>query len=193
MVMRTQNELKELYKEHLELAWADSKMVDYCSKKAEIVIETEDGYLLEIEKQSIKKNFCFGYGMYLNSTPEEEEMADNNAEYARTNADYFVRENLKWYDTWIKELKENGAYVSKIGHYTGQDKNCKLQFFTSGKGSWGRTPADDPETYKKLSAEDTNNLLNAFNTARENMIKRLNTYLKKYGLSKLNIWTYLRD
>ena len=191
--MKNQKELKELYRKNLELAWDDPKMVDYCSKQAEIVVETEDGYLLEIEKQSIKKDFCFGYGMYLNSTEEEEKFADDNAHNARTNEKYFIRENLKYYDEWIKEIEENGAYVSIIGHYTGQTKDCKLQFFTSGRGSWGRTPMDQPETYKKLNEEDTKNLINAFKQGKENMIKRLQTYLKKFGLSKLNVWTYLRD
>ena len=194
--MKTQKELKELYKENLKLAWDDPKMVEFCSKQAEQVVETEDGWLIEVERQNIKKHFCFGYGMYLNSTPEEEEFADRQAENARTSTKHFIDENLEEYNRRIKNLKEHDAYVSLTGHYYSQKPGCKLQHYTCDYGchygSWNEN-LEDTTKWKKLSENDKNELIAAFERAKESLLKRLNTYLKKYGLSKLSVWTYLVD
>ena len=193
MMTQLQKDLHEEYRKNLELAWDGyQSMVDYCVKKAEIVVKTEDGDLLEIERQNIKTHFCFGYGYCGISDEEDEERASNMAHHARTQAQYFIDENLEWYDNWIKQIEKYGAYVSKNGHYTRQPKECKLQHFTSGKGCWNRYPEDDPNM-KKLSETDTQKLIQGFKDAREHMVKRLNTYLKKYGLEKLDVWTYLVD
>ena len=194
--MKDQKTLKELYKENLKLAWDDPKMVEFCSKKAEQVVETEDGWLIEVERQNIKTHFCFGYGMYLNSTEEEEKFADDNAHNARTNEKYFINENLEEYDKRIKNLKNHDAYVSLIGKYYSQKPGCKLQHYACdfglGYGTWNENLKDETK-WKKLSENDKNELIAAFERAKESLIKRLNTYLKKYGLSKLDVWTYLRD
>lgn len=192
MMTEIQKQLHEEYREQLKLAWSDPGMVDYCTKHADQVVKTEDGYLLEVKRQSIKKNFCFGYGMYLQSTEEEEKFADDEAHQARTNINYFIKENLKYFNSWIDAIKKYGAYRSANGRYYSQEPSCRLQCYTTGRGAWGRTPEDDPN-YVKLSETDTQKLLQAFEDGKEAMKKRLATYLKKYGLSKLNVWTYLRD
>lgn len=185
--MKSQKELKELYRENLKLAWNDPHMVDFCSKQADQVVETEDGYLLEVERQNIETHFCFGYGYCGISDDESENRAFDNCDYARTNEKYFIKENLKYFDKNIKDLEENDCYVSLNGKYYSQSKDCKLQNYRC----YGHNTPDND--YKKLSDTDKQNLIDAFKAGRENMIKRLNTYLKKYGLTKLDCWTYLRD
>ena len=46
---------------------------------------------------------------------------------------------------------------------------------------------------KKLTREEIYSLIKGYEEVRQMFTKRLKTYLKKYGLSKLNVWTYLRD
>lgn len=194
--MRSQKELKELYKENLKLVWDDPKMVEFCSKNAEQVVETEDGWLIEVERQNIKKHFCFGYGYCGISDEEDEDRASNMAHHARTDVDYFIKENLEEYNRRIKNLKEHDAYVSLTGHYYSQKPGCKLQHYTCDYGchygSWNEN-LNDTTKWKKLSENDKNELISAFERAKESLLKRLNTYLKKYGLSKLSVWTYLVD
>ena len=194
--MKEQKVLKELYKENLKLVWDDPKMVDYCSKQAEQVVETEDGWLIEIERKNIKTRFCFGYGFCGVSTEDEEDGASNMAHHARTQVDYFIEENLKEYNERIKNLKEHDAYVSLTGKYYSQKPGCKLQHYMCdyhfGYGTWNEN-LKDTNKWKKLSENDKNELIAAFERAKESLIKRLQTYLKKFGLSKLNVWTYLRD
>lgn len=192
MMNELQKQLHEEYREQLRLAWSDEHMVDYCTKKAEIVVKTSDGYLLEVERQNIKKRFCFGHGYCGVTTQEEMDDASKMAKHARTNQDYFIKENLEWYDSWIKEIEENGAYISIKGKYYSQTEDCLLRGFQSGRSSWYNRIENNPD-YRKMPNEDTQQLLDAFKEARESMKKRLNTYLKKYGLSKLHVWTYLVD
>lgn len=190
MSKELQKKLHEEYKEELKLAWNDPKMVEFCTKQAEIVVKTSDGYYLEVEKKSIKKDFCFGYGYCGVSNEEEQNNASEMAQHTRENANYFIKENLDYYNSWINEIEKYGAYISKGGKYYGQKENCLLRNFTSGRRcDWW----NDEDDYEKMSEKDTQNLLDAFKEAKENMMKRLNVYLKKYGLKNLNVWTYLVD
>ena len=54
----TQKELKVLYKTILENeVWNTADMVDYCIKKANYIVEIENGDIVVIEKPTIKKRF----------------------------------------------------------------------------------------------------------------------------------------
>ncbi len=64
-------------------------MAKFCLNNTAAIIE-HNGKLYDIEKPSIKKDFCFGFGMYGISTDDEQTTADNMAEVARTQADYFI-------------------------------------------------------------------------------------------------------
>ena len=200
-MMKTQKELKELYKEELKKVWDDLEMVDYCSKKAAYIIE-HNGKLYEIEKPNIKKDFCFGYGFNGGSTEEEENNAFNMEELARTKTDYFIEENLKDIDWWLKKLNEilknmrlnwvEGSHpIWMIGtkeHYYNQPSDCLLSAYTvvdTFRDGFDGELCTDTELLEKLIA--------GYETVKTEFIKRLNSYLKRYGLSKLNTWTYLRD
>lgn len=201
-MMNTQKELKELYKEELKKVWgSDSKMVDYCIKKVAYVIE-HSGKLYEIEKPNIKKDFCFGYGFNGGSTEEEETNAFNMEEWAKTKTDYFIEENLKDVDSWLKNLNDilenmrlnwaEGSHpIWMIGtdeHYYKQPSDCLLSSYSvvdTHKGIFNGELCFDTELLGKL--------IEGYETVKADFVKRLNTYLKRYGLSKLNTWTYLRD
>ncbi|MBR4397056.1 MAG: hypothetical protein IKS93_04305, partial [Methanobrevibacter sp.] len=84
-----QKALKEEYKELLKDVWGnDERMIDYCLKKNELLLKTEKGYILEIEKQGIKKDFCFGYRLSSYDT-EEYDAANRMASHVQSDADYF--------------------------------------------------------------------------------------------------------
>ena len=46
---------------------------------------------------------------------------------------------------------------------------------------------------KQLDNDDIALIVAGLEEVKKSFIKRLNTYLKKYGLSKINAWTYLVD
>ena len=181
--MRTQKESKDLYMEIVKTeVWPKSpKMQEFARKQVGYIIELSSGKIICVDKPTIEKDFCFGYGMYLRSTDEEEDRAFSMAQKAET-----VRSVVDW-------LKEVYIYVN----YCGQPADSNLVSYTITDTFEG--PKLRPEYWKrykglqKIGEEDIQRIIHGLEEAKKAFEKRLNTYLKKYGLSKLNVWTYLVD
>lgn len=199
----TQKELKAAYTEELKKAWNDDEMVKYCSKSTAFVIE-HNGALYGIEKPKIETSFCFGYGINGIADTEQERTAEAMAETARKSKEYFINQNLENLNRWIKSLQKilddmgkNGAegshprYMIETGeHYGGQKEDCRLRYysivdtFNTFNGTMGKI-CNDTELIKKLIA--------GYEEVKTEFIKRLNAYLKRYGMSKVKTWSYLSD
>lgn len=190
--MRTQQELKEVLKNALSEVWS-GKMLDYCLKESDHIVELENGDIISIDKPRIEKDFCFGHGYCGVSTQEEEDRADNMAHYARTNADYFLEQNLKGIDQSIKAFEEvaSGKQQAFLNiNYTGQSESNPLKCVIWCRGY---ETEDYKVKYNELSQEGARRISEGYKEVRNQFIKRLSTYLKKYGLSKVNTWSYLSD
>ncbi len=196
-----QKKLKEKYMDIIcRDVWASAKMQEFCKKKCEYVIELSNGTIIDIDKPSIEKNFCFGYGMYARSTDEEVASAEACAEHAKTNAEYFIQENMKQVTDNIVALQEalvGGKEVYTFIKYCGVPDTSSLMGWKCCR-IW-ENPENEPwqwsnlRTVRKLEKEDIQRLIDGYEEVGKRFRKRLQTYLKKYGLSKLNVWTYLRD
>lgn len=199
----TQKELKAAYTEELKKAWNDDKMVKYCSKSTAFVIE-HNGALYGIEKPKIETSFCFGYGINGIADTEQERTAEAMAEAARKSKEYFINQNLENLNRWIKSLQKilddmgknwaegsHPRYMIETGeHYGGQKEDCRLRYysivdtFNTFNGTMGKI-CNDTELIKKLIA--------GYEEVKTEFIKRLNAYLKRYGMSKVKTWSYLSD
>lgn len=196
-----QKDLKEKYMQIIcAEVWKDKDMQEYARKECEYVVELSSGNIICLEKPRIQKDFCFGMGMYGTYTDDDFNRAEDCAENARTNEDYFLSENLKEITEKINALSE--CLTGKLEcytytHYIGQPENSLLKGYTITR------IADNPE-YKpgrwsnmadvqKIGSEDIQRIINGLEVVKERFEKRLHTYLKRYGLSKLNVWTYCRD
>lgn len=180
---------KELFLEELNKVWKESdKMIDYCFKKADCIVELDDGDILTIDKPSIETHFCFGYGYCGVSTQEEINRAYTAEEKARANGDYFKRQNLRVIDEWIKELKDSNVRIYKFISYYGlteKDHLKSVRVFNY----WENVPNGAVE----ISENERKAILAGYEEVRARFNKRLDTYLKRYGTSKLKTWTYLID
>lgn len=200
--MKNQKELKEKYMNIIKAeVWQnDERMQEYSRKECEYVVELSNGNIIDIEKPRIEKNFCFGMGMYATYTQEEFEAAEELADNARKNVDYFISENMKQITDkiyYLKEALENKREVYTFLHYSGQPENSELVAYNCVR------ICDNPEyapfrwynlqAVKKLSSEDIQAIIDGLEEIAKKFMKRLNTYLKRYGLEKLNVWTYCRD
>ena len=200
--MKNQKELKEKYMNIIraEVWQNDERMQEYARKECEYVVELSNGNIIDIEKPRIEKNFCFGMGMYATYTQEEFEAAEELADNARKNVDYFISENMKQITDkiyYLKEALENKREVYTFLHYSGQPENSELVAYNCVR------ICDNPEyapfrwsnlqAVKKLSSEDIQAIIDGLEEVAKKFMKRLNTYLKRYGLEKLNVWTYCRD
>lgn len=200
--MRTQKELKEKYMNIIKTeVWQDSeRMQEYARKQCDYVVELSNGKIIDIEKPRIKKDFCFGMGMYATYTQEEFEAAEDLAENARSNVEYFINENMKQITEkigYLKEALDGKKEVYTYVHYSGQPEDSDLVAYNSVR------ICDNPEyaplrwsnlqSVKKLTNEDIQAIIDGLEEVAKKFMKRLNTYLKRYGLEKLNVWTYCRD
>ena len=196
--MRTQKELKPILEKELSKVW-DEHMKNYCMKETAYIIELSDGSILPIEKPRIKKDFCFGYGMYLQATDEDYKRADNMRKAAETNTDYFINQNLEPLERQLKALKEEHKNVYTSLRYNDEQEGDLLKSYLVTR-EW-ETPENDFDNrvfmglrdVKKISDDDVNLIIEGLEEVKKAFIKRLNTYLKRYGLSKVNAWTYLVD
>lgn len=185
--MRDQKALKETYRTELEKYW-DAHMVDYLMKNFSYIVEFDNGEILEIDKPSIKKDFCFGHGLYGVSTEEEYQGAAAMAKKAETDTNYFVAKNMEPLNRWIEDLKDDSYEIYTRAHYNKQPEGCHLVALEFLK-PWDKTP----EGYRKLSKKEIQTIIAGYEEVKKTFSKRLNTYLKRYGLTKVNSWTYLVD
>ena len=199
--MKTQKELKEKYMDIIKReVWSDEHMQEFARKQCAYIVELSNGNIIDIDKPRIETNFCFGMGMYATYTQEEFEAAEELAENARKNVNYFISENMNQITEKIDSLKEaleNKKEVYTYIHYTGQPDNSDLVDYSCV--SISHNPEFEPyrwsnlKAVRKLSNEDIQAIIDGLNEVAKTFMKRLNTYLKKYGLEKLNVWTYCRD
>ena len=200
--MKNQKELKEKYMNIIKTeVWQDdSKMQEYARKECEYVVELSNENIIDIEKPRIQTSFCFGMGMYATYTQEEFEATEELADNARKNVNYFINENMRQITEKIdclKEALENKREAYTFVHYSGQPADSELVTYNCVR------LCDNPEyapfrwsnlqSVKKLSSEDIQAIIDGLEEVSKKFAKRLNTYLKKYGLEKLNVWTYCRD
>jgi hypothetical protein len=179
------NKMKELIEKEFNKIWNNNrKMVDYCMKKVTGVVQLENGKLFCFEKPSIETHFCFGYGQNGISTEEDFE----NALQEKINAskkEYFVKENIKVFDRIEKILNSDKKIYSFIAYLKGENiVGIEVEDYFYGKSELFTGYITD---------KDKENLLNELENQKKMFMKRLETYWKKYGSSKLKTWTYLVD
>lgn len=150
--------------------------------------ELTTGEIVEIEKPKIKTTFCFGYGFCGRSSNEEQAEASKMVMTARKSEKFFISENLKQIDVQIKEAEDEtrNGYLFGTGILDGF---YTIGFMPEYKHSmyYGNKP------HKVISADDRAGYIVALKKCKERFEKRLQTYLKRYGLSKIESWSYLCD
>lgn len=212
--------LKEIKQEWIKLNLLNEKQTESAQKKwnkyyndtySDVVKVGE--YFFPIEKSRMKKDFCFGYGLNGVSTEEEYTGAVEMKNHASKNEKYFLDENLNEINEEIKVLE---AYIKNIDNlynfhedlrkneldrynydgkiflyssYRNRDYQVNYTFYNN---------LNEYHPYKNFilreaTKEEIEIILNALIQEKENFTKRLQTYLKRYGTSKLRTWTYLVD
>lgn len=189
--MRTQKELKEVYRNCVEDIWSDKGMIDYCMKNIGYIVEFSNGNIAEIDKPTIKKDFCFSHGYCGVSTQEDEERANRCVEIASSDENYFYNKNMKDLYETIENLEKakrrDNLYLHQA--YYGQSEDNILRAYVY-KDMYNEHRVNEED---KLSSEDIDRIIEGYREVIKKFDKRLKTYLKKYGLSKVKAWSYLSD
>lgn len=169
--MKTQKELKELYKLLLTV-----RNPDYYLKEVSHIVELSDGSLFPIEKPHLQTSFCFGWGTF-----EGDEEANKMVNHAQNSQEYFRSANLENFDRDPKSIAKHTFKV--CNSYRGE--NIKV---IHPLMDW-----ENPANHTLLSEEDRVRILEGYKIVRARFEKRINTYLKRYGTSKLRTWSYWAD
>jgi hypothetical protein len=134
-------------------------------------VKTSVGFLL-IEKPKIENSFCFSdegeeYEYYKSLRADDKKMER-----------HFLNKNLEQFNNLIDAIKDK----KEIIYYLCENDNIRLCLHSHYRhGSFEN---------KQLSKEDCEIVLRALEYGKGEFEKRLNTYLKKYGTSKLHTWSY---
>ena len=160
---------------------------DYFKNKTAAVLKIEQngGYIV-FEKPQIEKEFCWGYGCQGLTQEEASELCKN------FNEDDFIGENLskfdREYERTLEQLDKYEDITIGFGDISYGFIECwvKDKFSTPDPNNEITLKGDNASAfrilYKKILEE-----------MREDFKKKLNTYLKKYGLTKIRKWTYWAD
>lgn len=203
-----QQELKERYAVAMKAVWGNSQnMIDYCVKQAAVFIPVANNGIAVIDKPRIETDFYFGYsdcGQGL-SYEENNERVNHISDHL---AEYFVSYNLRDINEKIKlieeildsENKDGGDYIIiNSMHYSSDTVGTAraLQIVSPYNIYTGYTTLEmiqqNDATAVVASIEDVKRYLEAYKFIKETFTKRLNTYLKRFGTSKLNVGTYWID
>lgn len=169
----------------------DEGMLKHISKGIARIIKTEKGYLIPVEKPSIKTDFCFGYSLSSYDS-EDFDRANEMADHARRSEEYFKEENLKQIKEWFKPLENDELYICK--HYWKSPADTKAKTIVH-KRYWefDRMTEEQKKEYEPISEADKAIIREAYEIELAAFEKRLDTYLKRYGTSKLRTWSYWQD
>ena len=167
---RLENELKKVW-------GSDQKMIDYCLKQADEVIEFHDA-IVTLDKPTIQKDFCFSYGQYL--------CTDNDKKEA-TVTQWFTESNLSQCDV-LEGLDD--PYHTMVAVLVKSDENSQIRHLWVMSSFEAQ---EDRSVVRVLTDDEVKMVKDAVERQKAKFTKRLNSYLKRYGLSKVNAWSYLLD
>ena len=154
---------------------------DYYLKRKDIAVRLSDGWCI-ISRPNIENKFCFhdegpDYEFYCKLMKDENKLRQ-----------YFLSENLSCLDREIENLRDENEplYTRPLSKNGVEVLPARVIYgyydYIHGK--------KEP---RQITKEERETLLKAYGIVRAEFEKRLQTYLKRYGVSKLHTWTYWAD
>lgn len=173
---------------------------DYWRKIAGQIVQLGNGGYFVVSKSRIETSFCFGYDT--DYTGHEQADAERARAAFVKSGEAFKRTNLRGLDETIAALEAGTMEYNRVPVLV-RDSYCgESEPLNVWELSWERLcsliekhgPMTDEQIAEKcVSEQDRETILGVYRAEREDFNKRLDTYLKKCGTSKLHTWTYWRD
>lgn len=145
-----------------------------------------EGFIWCCDIPTIKKDFCFGYRT--DYSGHECSDAERTRSAAARSTEFFMNENLRGLRDTLNILKGSDKLFWRHQY----NNTCPMCDYVTEEYI-RRFPFDIEGIDREMSAEERDILVKAVENEIEKFTKRLNTYLKRYGLSKLHTWTFWLD
>lgn len=154
----------------------------YHKKYSANAVKLPEGYYL-IEKPTIDNRFCFhdegpDYDFYCSLHENESNLRS-----------YFMSENLRKIDDRIEALTDTDEYTVLVGK-SYRKGIATLNYF---RYPYEARRAMESQGMRSLTEAERSEIVEAMKVVRADFEKRLNTYLNRYGVSKIHTWTYWAD
>ena len=181
--------------EFLQVNNFDAKCFD--ARYYEYLLKFGDCFL-GFEKPSIQTRFCFGYGQNGISTEEDYEGARSQERNMETNKQAFINANLEGLNKSIEDLQEfiDNFFDNKNTCFSSRYNKifiCKNSYNHLAYLAWSwdyDNIRNKDMIIREATKEDLLLIIEVYKQQIKNFKKRLNIYLKRYGLSKINTWAY---
>lgn len=182
------SKIKEIISnEYAKVFAKGSHMHDYCVKESSNAVVLDSGFVYIFKKPKIKKDFCFGYRLSSENSNEYDNANNMCSHVKNDNGNYFKEKNLEEFEH-LKKLLQSGKTFYAVATYVGDDvKICSVYDSRTTQMYYNNC------IKAELTKNDINNLIAVINEEERKFEKRLNTYLKRYGTSKLHTWSYWVD
>lgn len=194
--------LMERFRAACKEVYEDDKLADYCVRKVGEVVELPNGLMVEIDKEHIRTQFCFGYSD-IGQGPTYDE-AWESMRNASKNEAYFLRRNMEAFDRVIESLYRHGHdYMAVLTGNTEHLRGLQLKRTTDVLEAVGGSAVLSALKGQELefrgvkgyvcTDEDVALLRDGYERAAKAHLSKCRAYLKRYGLSKLSTRMYWID
>ncbi len=146
--------------------------------KISLFLKTEDGYFYILEKEKLNTKFFISEG--INRSMEE---ALNICDEIKTTEDFFIEDNLSNINSLINTINSNKNNL----FFAERFKNSKIVSISTNKYNVFN------KENRKLTTDEEIESLNLCEKFKEMQTKKINSYLKRFGLSKIQASTYWGD
>ena len=186
---KTQKLLREEYRVMLDDVWSGHEgMTEHCMKTTDLLVKLDNRKMIAIQKPSIETHFCFGYRLSKTDT-EEFDKANTMARFASRSEEYFMKENLSKLNDTINFYSDKTNELYLVNHYRSQPNDTLKAIATFRY----RNHPDDMSDYTLVTDSQREVIVQAYKEERKRFTKRLNSYLKRYSMSKVKTWSYWED
>lgn len=167
--------------------WQNERMVKHCVSEAQAIFNLRDKIVV-IEKHKVETHFCFGYSCFGRDIEEAADMA----EHAQNSQLYFLRKNHEraGYTSEINNINDGRFIVYAMPTYYGK---CDILYSVCYMRHYDYEIKGLPENAFVLTDDELTAYKKALAEAAKEHHKKLAAYLKRYGLTKVNSWTYWQD
>lgn len=172
-----------MFKENLKEFIDKNTDKSYLKKCYMGAVKISNGWFYLLDKGSIENKFCFAdegpsYDFYLSLTKDEEKMKQ-----------YFIDENIGELEKKLEKIEKNQGNVILMRNGYNFNGLFSCNALVDGEDDLRYYNFKENDIFKPTS-EDVQNILNGIRFQYDQFKKRLDTYLKKYGTSKIHTWTY---